>query len=103
MSRSPILYKVKEKAVHKTKKGPRGGKVYICKKCKATFPGKDVQVDHIKVVVPLNKTIHDMSYDEIVKRMFCPISNLQVLCKSCHSKKTTHERKERTKWKQSLK
>ena len=83
------------KAVHKTKKGPRGGKQYKCKKCKKAFANKDVQVDHIKPVVPTNTTLQDMDYNKIVSRIFCPPKNLQVLCKTCHKAKTKEERAER--------
>jgi 5-methylcytosine-specific restriction endonuclease McrA len=99
MARSPIVYEVKEKAVHKKKKGPRGGKVYICKICKKTFAGKDVQVDHIIPVVPLDSCLQDMTYEEIVARIFCPKKNLQVVCKTCHKEKTKEERAERKKYK----
>jgi 5-methylcytosine-specific restriction endonuclease McrA len=98
-TRSPVVREVREEAVHKTKKGVRGGKQYVCKKCKKTFALKDVQVDHIKPVIPLNKTIDDLDYNTLVKRIFTTKRNLQVLCKSCHKIKTAHERKERKRLK----
>ena len=42
----------------------------ICSECKNAFPAKEVNVDHIDAVIPFDKTIHDMDYNEIVKRMF---------------------------------
>ena len=99
MARTPLVREVREKAVHPSKKGPRGGKQYICNGCKKTFPGNAVNVDHIVPVIPLKKTIHDIDYNTLVKRLFCKKSNLQVLCKECHTKKTKEEREERKKWK----
>ena len=99
MARSPVIRKVKETAVHPSIRGPRGGKTYICADCNKTFPGKDIAIDHIKPVVPLTKDLNSMSYDDIVKRIFCPISNLQPLCKACHKVKTSDERKKRTVYK----
>jgi len=94
-SRSPAIIEARRKAIHPTKKGPRGGKQYKCKQCKQCFALKYVQVDHIKPVIPLNKTIADLDYNTLVKRIFCKPSNLQVLCKECHKKKTARERKQR--------
>jgi len=103
MARSPIVREVREKAVHESKKGPRGGKQYTCKKCKKTFAGNKIQVDHIRPAIPLNKTIHDMSYDAIVAGIFCKKSNLQVLCIECHKIKSKEERAKRKKYKDDKK
>lgn len=67
---------------------------YQCAMCKNYFKRNEVQVDHIDPVIPFGKTIQDMSYDEIVERIFCRLDNLQVLCKSCHAKKTKLEKKQ---------
>ena len=90
-TRNVICRDVLDNAVHATVRGVRGGKQYTCNKCKKTFSQKDVQVDHISPVVPLNKTLNDMDYNEIVSAIFCDISNLQVLCKPCHKMKTKKE------------
>lgn len=98
MGRSPIVGGVMKNAIHPRIKGPSGGKQYICASCHSTFMQKHVQVDHIKPVVPVDRTIHDMSYDEIVTAVLCLVdgkpdpSLLQVLCKPCHKKKTADER-----------
>ena len=93
MSRSPVIKKVLEKALNKRVKGVRGGKQYKCAICKKSFSANKVQVDHIIPVVPLDKTVYDLSYDELVARIFCPIANLQVICIGCHKIKTAKERK----------
>lgn len=74
---------------------------YRCACCDDLFPQKYVQVDHIKPVVPLWIPESDMSYDEIVRGVFCALDNLQVICStpmkknnnmsSCHKLKTDEE------------
>ena len=69
---------------------------YKCAGCKKHFVAKEVQVDHIEPVVsPLTGFI---DWNTFVARMFCPITNLQVLCKECHKVKSDKEKKERLKW-----
>jgi len=98
-TRSPLAIEARALALHPKKKGPRGGKVYICKKCKKVYPAKDVQVDHIWPVIRHNETIQDLDYNTIIERIFCPKDNLQVLCTTCHKAKTKKERKQKTKYK----
>jgi hypothetical protein len=74
---------------------------YKCSNCGGLFSQKNVQVDHINPVVPLNKTESEMSYDDIVRGICCSSDNLQVLCStpiranegrpSCHKIKTDEE------------
>lgn len=100
-ARSPVIINVLKQSVHPTLKGPKGGKQYICANCKKTYAGNKVAVDHIYPVVPLHSTVHDLDYNEIVKRIFCDASNLQVLCETCHKAKTNAERYVRTEHKRS--
>lgn len=65
---------------------------YECAECHGEFPAKDVQVDHINSVIPLTGFV---SWDDVIKRMFCPVEGLQVLCKTCHSRKSKEEGVER--------
>ena len=60
---------------------------YKCNGCKKLFGPKFIQVDHI---VPIGKFV---SYDKFVEKLFCNISNLQVLCLDCHKAKSAKERK----------
>jgi len=86
---------------------------YRCVQCNELFSQKNVQVDHIETVVPLYKAEISMSYDEIVRGVFCDKDNLQVLCstpikrnngiQSCHHKKTQEEKFLRNKWSELLK
>ena len=76
-------------AIHPTEKGIRGGKLYICNKCGLTFPLKEIDVDHIEPVVPVDRPIKD--WNEYIERLFCDSTNLQVLCKRCHLAKYAEE------------
>ena len=72
--------------------------VYKCNGCKKNVKvtlkrdGKryrNISVDHIKPVIPVGGF---KTWDSVVARLFCEDSNLQVLCKLCHDKKTKSER-----------
>ena len=83
---------------------------YRCAECKqeisATLPDtyksgkkkgqayrrKNAIVDNIKPIVPASGFD---SWDSVVERMFCELSNLQVLCHACHQVKCAEEREER--------
>lgn len=67
---------------------------YKCAKCKESFVAKDIQVDHILPVVPPSGFT---TWDDFIKRLFCPAKELQVLCKPCHAIKTKKENAARTK------
>ena len=74
---------------------------YRCAICGQLFSQKNVQVDHLSPVVPLWKPESHMTYDEVVRGVFCELSNLQVICStpmkrnngimSCHKLKTDEE------------
>jgi len=74
---------------------------YKCKKCKGDFPTSQVQVDHIKPIV--DPKIGFTNFEDFAQNLFCPIENLQVLCKECHNKKTSKENEARKKYDNSKK
>ena len=86
--RSETMKLVKEKAIHPTAKGVRGGKVYTCNSCFNNFKHRQVQVDHIKPVVSVGGSSKDMSIGEYADAVYCSMDNLQVLCKECHFEKS---------------
>lgn len=99
-SRHPRKREILQRAKHPALKGPRGGPRYICESCGKTTPSSKVNVDHIDPVVPIHRLSKDMTWDEIVDRMFnCPSDNLQVLCLDCHKEKTQEENKKRRDFK----
>lgn len=58
---------------------------YYCDECKGEFSSPDqIQVDHIIEVGPFNG-----NFDDYIRRLYCEQSNLQNLCKVCHTKKTS--------------
>lgn len=65
---------------------------YQCASCLGKFMQKEVQVDHVKPVVP--KTGFT-TWDKFIENLFCGTKNLQVLCKPCHLAKTKKERRGR--------
>ena len=102
-SRSDTIKIVREKAVHPKKKGPRGGKQYICNACNACFGAGKIQVDHIKSVIGHKESVHNLDFNQIVARIFVSTRRLQVLCLACHKVKTKKERDKRTKYRRELK
>ena len=77
----------------KTKRGPKGGKLYYCECCGGTFNASKLEVDHIDDVIEIDKTIADYTIEELWWRVNCPIDNLQLLCKKkCHLEKSNRMR-----------
>jgi hypothetical protein len=66
----------------------RMAKHYRCSKCGFEFPLKEVQVNHIEPVVPV-EGFDD--WDDVIYRMFCEKNGLEVLCVPCHKLVTQEE------------
>lgn len=77
----------------RTYKGPnkRQRYEYQCNECKLWFPDKHVNVDHI---VPAGSLMKADDLPGFVERLFCEVDALQVLCTTCHDKKTKLEKDE---------
>lgn len=89
-SRYPPKYQAKDRAKRtlEHKKG-RQQYEYQCSHCNGWFPAKAVEVDHIEPAGSLR------TYDDLpgfVRRLFCEVDGLQILCKECHLDKTTESR-----------
>jgi len=63
---------------------------YECSLCHCEFPASGIQIDHISPVI--DPVVGFISWDRVIKRMFCEADGYQALCKMCHKKKTTAER-----------
>jgi 5-methylcytosine-specific restriction endonuclease McrA len=64
-----------------------------CSGCKTPTPKSYMEVDHIDPVVPVNKNLTSMTFDDIVNRIWCEFTNLQAICPECHTTKTKTENK----------
>lgn len=62
---------------------------YLCNGCKKWFPEKKINVDHI---IPAGTLQCAADLPGFVERLFCEIDNLQILCETCHNKKTQNEK-----------
>lgn len=82
---------------HSDPKRPRVTAWVWCAACGEIFPRYTAVVDHISPLVPVTKTIHDMDANELVDRLWCELSNLQVLDLQCHKQKTKVEKAQRKK------
>lgn len=92
--RWPPKYDTLNEAKTKKKVNPKTKRIaqhYKCANCKKDFPQKQVQVDHISPVVIDNF----VSWDEFIENLFCDSDNLQVLCITCHKKKSKEENESR--------
>ena len=97
-SRSPKRAAIINSSRHPTEKGPRGGTRYVCNICGKPFGSNDLEVDHVIEVIEVGRKSKDMSWDEIIARMFnSPKENLQAVCKTCHKAKTDRVNAERRK------
>lgn len=73
---------------------------FECNGCKESFKRTEVNVDHIEPVIPLEGlpgTEEHPDFNIYIERLFCSKSNLQILCKTCHKKKSNEEKKQRDK------
>ena len=74
--------------------GKRQKYEYQCKKCKKWHPEKQINVDHI---IPAGSLNCAQDLPLFVERLFCEQDNLQVLCVTCHDKKTLKEKRSKKK------
>lgn len=71
----------------------KGRNQYECAECKKIFTRKEVQLDHIESVVPINgfKNGEAFDFDEFIDRLLVDKEGFQVLCKEDHMIKTQAE------------
>lgn len=74
---------------------PRVKKWSVCTECSKMTPTYKAQVDHKVPLVPVDRSLEDMSWDEVVDRLWCDEENLRVLCLDCHAAKSKEENKQR--------
>lgn len=96
-TRWPAKFEVLNNAKKGKKINDKTGRLaehYECNVCHQEFTNKDVEVDHITPVVSVSGW---HSWDNFIDSLFCSISNLQVICKTCHKQKSKIENEERKK------
>lgn len=92
--RWPPKYETLNEAKTKKKINKKTGRMaqhYRCASCRKDFALSSVQVDHIDPVV--DPATGFIDWNTFITRLFCDKGNLQVLCKTCHTKKTKKEQK----------
>lgn len=80
---------------HKDESRPRVTKWSWCTACGVIEPTYLMEIDHRSPLVPIGSSLEDMTWDEVVNRLWCSIDNLQSVCKSCHTEKSKLENTER--------
>ena len=79
----------KAKARATTGKDARGNELFRCELCQvAGLRRTDVEIDH---KVPRVNPLGWDGYDNFIVRTFAPASELQILCKPCHKRKSEGE------------
>ena len=88
------IAQAKQKA-KRTYKGPlkRQKFEYQCAECLNWFPDKKINIDHI---IPAGSLRNAQDLPGFVERLFVEVEGLQVLCSTCHDKKTAKERENRS-------
>ena len=74
-----------------------------CSACGKLEPSYLCEVDHDIPIIPVDSSLNEMTWDEIVDRVWCDENNLKVMCKPCHKSKSKDENKERRKLKKEKK
>lgn len=93
-----------QKIAHLDPLRPRVKTWYKCEICKGLFAGYEIVIDHKTPVIPINSSLEDMTWDELVDRMWCEPHNLQVICnEACHTAKSKLESKQRKEHKKNVK
>jgi 5-methylcytosine-specific restriction endonuclease McrA len=66
--------------------------IYKCQLCEELVGNKEIKIDHINPVIPLEGS---KSWDETIERLFCEEDGYQAICKKCHDEKTKQENLQR--------
>jgi len=74
---------------------PRVTKWLWCPECGLIYPKYLSQVDHVSPIIKTHETLDDLTWDELVDRLWCELDNLRPLDKDCHQIKTKLENKQR--------
>lgn len=78
---------------------------YKCNMCGMEVPStvnkkSNIVVDHINPIIPVSGWV---DFNHFILHLFCPVDNLQLLCRSCSDIKTKQENRQRKEIKQQRK
>lgn len=82
---------------------PRVKKWSICHQCDTFTPTYLIEIDHRDPIIPINSSLEEMSWDQLINRIWCDPDNLNTLCKKCHKEKSKTENKARRAYKKEKK
>jgi 5-methylcytosine-specific restriction endonuclease McrA len=74
---------------------PRVTRWSRCPDCGEPTPTYLMEVDHVIPLVGITESLDDLTWDEVVNRLWCDIKNLRAICKLCHRRKSKAENKAR--------
>jgi 5-methylcytosine-specific restriction endonuclease McrA len=96
-SRSDLRRKALEKhdIDYQDPERPRVTKWSFCGECGVIEPRYKMEVDHVSPVIKLDEALEDLTWDQLVDRLWCDEANLKPICKECHKRKSKAENKER--------
>jgi len=83
------------KVDHADSERPRVKRWSLCPKCNQFTPSYQMQCDHIEPVIHVNERLEDITWNDLVNRIWCENKNLQPLCLTCHKAKSKIENKRR--------
>ena len=105
-SRSDLRQQVINASVirgHTDRSRPRVKTWCKCAICGEAEAKSNMVVDHRLPIIPLNKSLTDMSWDDLINNLWCSKENLDAVCEPCHAAKTKEENAIRRKHKKELK
>lgn len=104
-SRSELRQRVvaRSRIEHSDPTRPRVKKWSRCEACKQPVATYEGAVDHVLPLVPLDSSLEEMSWDDLINRCWCDEKNLQFLDPLCHYEKTQSENKARREHKKGKK
>lgn len=75
----------------------------LCPICQKPKPTYTMEVDHVVPIIALDESLETISWDTLIDRVWCDVSNLKAVCKECHKAKTKIENAERRRRKKERK
>lgn len=104
-SRSDLRRKIVQKCVveHSDPSRKRVKTWCLCPVCKQYVAKSSIQVDHIEPVIKITESLEDLTWDELVDRIWCDEQNLMPICIDCHKQKSKQEMKLRRAYKKEKK